>query len=71
MVLSLEKDSDRAELKSRGGSLVVPIEEFAFYILGCAFLVLTYIWASEHWYPAHTMPEGAFELCAPTRSSVI
>lgn len=47
-----------------GWGLVVPVEEFAFYILGCAFLVLTYIWASERWYPAYTMREDEYQKAA-------
>ncbi len=43
---------------------VVPIEEFGFYILGCAFLVLTYIWSSELWFPAYTMNEDEYEEAA-------
>lgn len=47
-----------------GWGAFVPIEEFAFYILGSAFLVLVYIWASEYWYPAHTMDRTAYEEAA-------
>ena len=44
-----------------GWGPVVPIEEFAFYILGCAFLVLTYIWASELWFPEHTKDDTEYD----------
>lgn len=47
-----------------GWGQVVPIEEFAFYILGCAFLVLTYIWASELWFPEHTLSDAEYDEAA-------
>jgi hypothetical protein len=37
-----------------GWGLNVPVEEFLFYIGGCAFIVLAYIWSAEVWYPAAT-----------------
>ena len=37
-----------------GWGLNVPVEEFLFYIGGCAFIVLAYIWSTEVWYPAAT-----------------
>jgi hypothetical protein len=47
-----------------GWGAVVPVEEFVFYILGCAFLVLTYIWASEFWFPEYTMGEEVYQEAA-------
>lgn len=47
-----------------GWGAVVPIEEFLFYIFGCAFLVLVYIWFSERWFPEHTMPAAEYERAA-------
>lgn len=49
---------------SSGWGAVVPVEEFLFYILGCAFIVLLYIWGSEHWFPDHTMDRAAYEQAA-------
>lgn len=48
----------------QGWGAVVPIEEFMFYILGCAFLVLMYIWASEFWFLEHTLAEDAYQEAA-------
>ncbi len=47
-----------------GWGAVVPIEEFLFYIFGCAFLVLVYIWYSERWFPEHTMAAVEYERAA-------
>jgi hypothetical protein len=47
-----------------GWGAYVPVEEFAFYILGSAFIVLVYIWASEYWFPAHTLDRAAYEKAA-------
>lgn len=43
-----------------GWGLVVPFEEVLFYILGAVFLVLTYIWASEAWFPDRDLPDEAY-----------
>ncbi|HEY5650839.1 MAG TPA: hypothetical protein VIW46_05270 [Acidimicrobiia bacterium] len=48
----------------QGWGAFVPVEEFLFYILGSAFIVLTYIWASEYWFPAHTLDRTAYEEAA-------
>lgn len=34
----------------------IPIEEFAFYILGCFNILLGYIWAGASWLSAYTVP---------------
>jgi hypothetical protein len=47
-----------------GWGSVVPVEEFLFYILGCAFIVLVYIWASDYWFPDQTMDRLAYERAA-------
>lgn len=47
-----------------GWGAVVPVEEFLFYILGCAFIVLVYIWGSEHWFPEQTMDRSEYERAA-------
>ena len=39
----------------------VPIEEFAFYILGCAFIVLGYIWSSEAWFGEYQLSDGEYD----------
>ena len=38
----------------------VPIEEFVFYISGCAVILLLYIWGSELWYPEYTANDDAY-----------
>jgi hypothetical protein len=40
-----------------GWGLNVPIEELLFYVLGALFLVLSYIWASEAWFPDRDLDE--------------
>ena len=40
-----------------GWGLHVPIEEFLFYVMGCAVIVLLYIWGSEVWFSAYTRSE--------------
>lgn len=47
-----------------GWGTVVPVEEFLFYILGCAFIVLSYIWGSEYWFPEQTMDRASYERAA-------
>lgn len=47
-----------------GWGAVVPVEEFLFYILGCSFIVLVYIWGSEFWFPEQTMDRSAYEQAA-------
>jgi hypothetical protein len=43
-----------------GWGLNVPIEELLFYVLGALFLVLSYIWASEAWFPDRDLDEGDY-----------
>ena len=38
----------------------VPIEEVLFYILGSAYLVLAYIWASEVWFPDRDQADSEY-----------
>lgn len=36
---------------------MVPIEEFAFYVLGFLATLLTYIWCDEYWLGAYKVPD--------------
>lgn len=48
-----------------GWGLHVPVEEFVFYITGCAVIVLLYVWASEVWFSAYTRSEDAYAQVRP------
>lgn len=39
----------------------VPIEEYAFYLTGFAFILLLYIWLDEYWLDAYSVPDDAAE----------
>ena len=39
----------------------VPIEEVLFYVLGSFFLVLTYIWTSEVWFPDRDQADAEYD----------
>ena len=38
-----------------GGS--VPVEEFAFYLLGFVTMLLLYVWCDEYWLGAYNVPD--------------
>ena len=70
LLLELLKASVFFTFKNRAATLgidvpvlggVVPIEEFAFYVLGFLATLLTYIWCDEYWL-------GAFSLQSYTRT---
>lgn len=39
----------------------IPVEEFAFYILGCFTILLGYIWGAESWLSAYTLPAAEYD----------
>ena len=43
------------EVPAVGGGL--PIEEFIFYISGFIFVLLAYLWSSEYWFKAYSLPD--------------
>lgn len=43
-----------------GWGFNVPIEEFVFYISGCAIIVLLYVWSSETWYRHYTQDAAVY-----------
>ena len=54
-----------------GWGLNVPIEEVLFYILGSAFLVLGYIWASEAWFPERDLADAEYDGHWPERLTTL
>jgi hypothetical protein len=66
LLLELLKASVFFTFKNRAATLgidvpviggVVPIEEFAFYVLGFLATLLTYIWCDEYWLGAYKVPD--------------
>lgn len=43
----------------RGWPVSIPIEEFAFYVLGFVTILLTYVWSNAYWYRAYAVDDLA------------
>ena len=52
-----------------GWGLNVPVEEFLFYISGCAFVLIAYIWSGEVWFAAYTSSPEEYGGAPPPASA--